>query len=129
MVSRIFTRIILQVEAWEEYQILDDKLAEDNKKENFLTGSFCDRLAPNASVKKMNEPGQWNSIRIVAKDRQVEHGLNGVKILDFTRSSPAFTEAVDMSKFNYALPPSERLKKVLFCSNNTSMRPRLERAK
>lgn len=87
-----------------EYQLLDDKLAEDNKQENHLTGSFYDVLPPNASVKKMNEPGQWNSIRIVAKGRQVEHWLNGVKILDFTRGSPAFTEAVAASKFSKAVP-------------------------
>lgn len=87
-----------------EYQILDDKLAEDNKKENHLTGSFYDVLPPDASVKKMNEPGQWNSIRIIAKGRRVEHWLNGVKILDFMRGSPAFTEAVATSKFRKTVP-------------------------
>ena len=87
-----------------EYQILDDKLAEDNKKENHLTGSFYDVLPPDASMKKMNEPGQGNSIRIVTKGRQVEHWLNGVKILAFTRGSRALTEAVPISKFNKAVP-------------------------
>lgn len=112
-----------------EYQILDDTPAEDNKKENRLTGSFYVRLPPNASVKKMNVPGQWNSVRIVAKGRQVEHGLNGIKILDFTRSSPAFTEAVGMSKFNQARPTFGTVKKALFCSRNTGMRSGLETAK
>ncbi len=87
-----------------EYQLLDDKLAEDNKKENHLTGSFYDVIPPTASLKKVNEPGQWNSVRIMAKGRQVEHWLNGVKILEFTRGSPAFTEAVAASKFNKAVP-------------------------
>ncbi|HEX9955858.1 MAG TPA: DUF1080 domain-containing protein [Fibrella sp.] len=77
-----------------EYQLLDDKLAEDNKKENHLTGSFYDVIPPTASLKKVNAPGQWNTVRIVAKGQQVEHWLNGVKILEFTRGSPAFTEAV-----------------------------------
>ncbi|MFD1143588.1 DUF1080 domain-containing protein [Larkinella insperata] len=87
-----------------EYQILDDQRAEDNQKENHLTGSFYDVLPPNPSLKKVNEPGQWNSIRIVAKGHQVEHWLNGVKILDFTRGSPAFTEAVATSKFSKTVP-------------------------
>ncbi len=39
-----------------EYQLLDDKLAEDNKKENHLTGSFYDVMPPNASVKKDERP-------------------------------------------------------------------------
>lgn len=87
-----------------EYQLLDDKLAEDNKKENHLTGSFYDVMPPNASVKKMNAPGQWNSVRIVSKGKKVEHWLNGVKILEFTRSTPEYTKAVSFSKFKDAVP-------------------------
>ena len=45
-----------------EYQILDDKLAEDNKKDNHLSGSFYDVLPPLASKKKINAPGQWSQI-------------------------------------------------------------------
>ncbi|QJW90340.1 DUF1080 domain-containing protein [Spirosoma taeanense] len=87
-----------------EYQILDDKLAEDNKKENHLTGSFYDVIPPNAAVKKVNEPGQWNTLRIVAKGNKVEHWLNGIKILAFSRGSQPFTEAVAQSKFSKAVP-------------------------
>lgn len=86
-----------------EYQLLDDKLAEDNKKENHLTGSCYDVLPP-AATKKVNEPGQWNTVRIVAKGQHVEHWLNGVKVLEFTRGSPAFTEAVAGSKFSKTVP-------------------------
>jgi len=87
-----------------EYQILDDKLAEDNKKENHLCGSFYDALPPNAAEKKVNEPGQWNTIRIVAKGENVEHWLNNKKILEFTRGSKSYTEAVATSKFNKTEP-------------------------
>lgn len=87
-----------------EYQVLDDKLAEDNKKENHLTGSFYDVLPPVAANKKVNEPGQWNTLRIVAKGQRVEHYLNGTKILEFVRGSPAFTAAVAQSKFSKAAP-------------------------
>ena len=87
-----------------EYQILDDKLAEDNKKANHLTGSFYDVIPPNEALKKANPPGQWNTLRIVATGRQVQHYLNGVKILEFMRGSPAYLEAVSHSKFNKAVP-------------------------
>ena len=88
-----------------EYQILDDKLAEDNKLENHLCGSFYDCLPPNVAEKKVNEPGKWNSIRIVAKGKNVEHWLNGKKILEFTRGSKSYTDAVATSKFNKTEPP------------------------
>ncbi len=87
-----------------EYQILDDKLAEDNKKANHLTGSFYDVMQPDESKKKVNAPGQWNTLRIVAKGKNVQHYLNGVKILEFTRSGKVYTDAVALSKFNKAVP-------------------------
>lgn len=87
-----------------EYQLLDDKLAEDNKKANHLTGSFYDVIPPDASLKKVNASGQWNTIRILAKGNNVEHWLNGVKILEFSRGSQSFTEAVALSKFSKTVP-------------------------
>ncbi len=87
-----------------EYQILDDKLAEDNKKENHLCGSFYDVLPVNADKKKINAPGEWNTIRIVSKGKKVEHWLNGVKILEFTRGDKSYTDAVALSKFNKSVP-------------------------
>jgi len=87
-----------------EYQILDDKLAEDNKKKNHLTGSFYDVLPPDESVKKANAPGQWNTLRIVSKDKKVEHWLNGTKILEYVRGSKEVADAVALSKFNTTVP-------------------------
>jgi hypothetical protein len=87
-----------------EYQILDDQLAEDNKKDNHLCGSFYDVLPPDAAKKKVNAPGQWNNIRIVAKEKKVEHWLNGEKILEFTRGNELYTQAVAKSKFNKTEP-------------------------
>lgn len=87
-----------------EYQILDDKLAEDNKKENHLCGSFYDVLPVSEGKKKVNAPGKWNTIRIVSKGKKVEHWLNGVKILEFTRGDKTYTDAVALSKFNKTTP-------------------------
>lgn len=87
-----------------EYQVLDDILAEDNKKENHLLGSFYDVLAPVGSKKRINAPGQWNTVRIVAKGKKVEHWLNGKKILEFTRGSQVYSDAVALSKFSKTEP-------------------------
>jgi hypothetical protein len=87
-----------------EYQIIDDKLAEDIQKENHLCGSFYDVLPVTADKKKVNAPGEWNTIRIVSKGKKVEHWLNGVKILEFTRGDKTYTDAVALSKFNKTVP-------------------------
>lgn len=88
-----------------EFQIIDDELGEDTKIKDHLTGSFYDVLPPVESVKKVKSPGQWNTIRIVANGKDVEHWLNGIKILEFTRGSRTYKNAVEDSKFNKTLPP------------------------
>lgn len=87
-----------------EYQIIDDKLGEDIQKENHLCGSFYDVLPVKAAKKKVNAPGEWNTVRIVSKGKKVEHWLNGVKILEFTRGDKTYSDAVALSKFNKAVP-------------------------
>jgi len=87
-----------------EYQIIDDINGEDNKQENHLCGSFYDVLPAEASKKKVNAPGNWNTIRILATGKKVEHWLNGVNILTFERGNIQFTDAVALSKFNKTEP-------------------------
>lgn len=87
-----------------EYQIIDDKLAEDTKQANHLIGSLYDVLPPIESKKKVNPPVEWNTIRIVAKGKNVEHWLNGVKILEFTRGNKVYSDAVAKSKFSKTVP-------------------------
>jgi len=83
-----------------EFQILDDdrhpdaKLGRDG---NRTVGSLYD-LIP-AGGKKVNPVGQWNTARIVSRGRHVEHWLNGVKVLEFERGSPAFRDFVKASKY------------------------------
>ena len=87
-----------------EYQIIDDKLGEDTKQANHLCGSFYDVLAPDESKKKVNVSGTWNTIRIISSGKKVEHWLNGVKILEFSRGEKGYIEAVAKSKFNKTVP-------------------------
>lgn len=88
-----------------EYQIIDDTLGEDSMQANRRSGAFYDVLAPEEGKKKLNPPGEWNSIRIVSAGKKVEHWMNNVKILEFTRGDKRFKEGVAKSKFSDVKPP------------------------
>jgi hypothetical protein len=88
-----------------EYQIIDDKLGEDTKQANHLCGSLYDVLPPVESKKKVNPPGEWNTIGVVVKGKKVEHWMNGVKILEYTRGDQKYMAGVAKSKFSKAMPP------------------------
>ena len=83
-----------------EFQVLDDdkhpdaKLGRDG---NRTVGSLYD-LIP-ASDKKANPIGQWNTGRVVSRGMHVEHWLNGKKVVEYERGSPAFRDAVAKSKY------------------------------
>lgn len=84
-----------------EFQVLDDdkhpdaKLGRDG---NRTVGSLYD-LIP-ASGKRANPIGEWNTGRVVSKGLHIEHWLNGKKVVEYERGSPAFREAVAKSKYS-----------------------------
>lgn len=53
-----------------------------------------------AKNRVLNSAGEWNNARIVSKGTQVEHWLNGIKVLEYERGGKAFREAVAKSKFS-----------------------------
>jgi hypothetical protein len=84
-----------------EFQILDDANHPDAKAGrdgNRTLGSLYD-LIPAAKDKKPNPIGEWNTARIIVKGNHVEHWLNGDKVVEYDRDTPAFKELVAQSKF------------------------------
>lgn len=87
-----------------EFQIIDDVLGEDNKLPDHLLGSLYDVLPPTETQKKVNPPGHWNSITILVKGKNVQHFVNGVKILEYVRGSSAYLAGIADSKFSKVYP-------------------------
>ncbi len=84
-----------------EYQIIDDKdfseqveFLEDDR----LTGALYDILPADKS-KAGFKSDSWNKLKIKVRGGNVEHYLNGVKIVEYDRFSKGFDVAVAKSKF------------------------------
>lgn len=61
--------------------------------------SLYDLMPAPVAEKVVGPVGEWNTARIISKGAHVEHWLNGVKVLEFDRGSPAFRAAVKRSKY------------------------------
>jgi hypothetical protein len=81
-----------------EMQVLDDNEHTDGKNTLTSAGSLYAMIAPSKSVVK--PVGEFNQVRIKVKDNQVEHWLNGTKIIEYTYGSKEMWELVENSKFN-----------------------------
>ena len=84
-----------------EMQILDDERHPDGKS-NFplrTAGSLYDMIGKGMKDKKYNKAGQWNKVRIVCKDNNVEHWMNGEKLLAYKWGSDEVAAMIKKSKF------------------------------
>ncbi len=83
-----------------EFQILDDERHPDANKGfdgNRRLGSLYDILA--APGWKYVRKNDWNTARIVVRGTNVEHWLNGVKILSYTKEGKEWEQLIARSKF------------------------------
>jgi hypothetical protein len=85
-----------------EYQILDDALHPDAKKgrDGDRTVASLYDMIPAAESKPIKAVGEWNTGVIRVRGAHGEHWLNGVKVLEYDRSTPEFKAIVAASKFN-----------------------------
>jgi hypothetical protein len=84
-----------------EYQVLDDDNHPDAKMGiagNRTASSLYD-LIPASKDKKLKPLGEFNQTRIIVKGNHIEHWLNGVKTVEFDRSSEDYKKHVAESKF------------------------------
>ncbi|GJM63236.1 DUF1080 domain-containing protein [Persicobacter diffluens] len=92
-----------------EFQILDDGQHPDAKKGvsgNRTIASLYDLIradaqfyAPALPRNKYVNHGQWNRARIVVKGKQVEHWLNGCKVVEYQRGTQQWRALVACSKY------------------------------
>ncbi len=93
-----------------EFQILDDDVHADAKlgvKGNRTMGSLYDLITANGREyhpdlprdKYVNGYGQWNRARIVVRGGTVQHFLNGIKIVEYTRQTQMWRALVAYSKY------------------------------
>ena len=95
-----------------EYQILDDVRHPDAKlgiNGNRTLASLYDLIPANSQVfdpsqpvKRVNGIGQWNRAGIEVNGNKIAHYLNGVKVLEITKGSKEFKDAIARSKFSKA---------------------------
>jgi hypothetical protein len=83
-----------------EYQIIDDYNHPEVKSHGdalISTASVYLLYAP--KVEKLKPAGEWNTGKIVAKGDRVEHWLNGVQVLSYSRGSKDYLERKSHTKF------------------------------
>ncbi len=82
-----------------EYQMIDDNSDKWKKLHaKAKTAAFYEVLPP-AEDKPLKPAGEWNTSRIVVQGNQVEHWLNGKKVLSYEFGSDAVKAGVADSKF------------------------------
>jgi hypothetical protein len=83
-----------------EYQIIDDfNHAEVKQHTDGLISTASTYLLYAPKNKKLNPAGRWNTGKIIAKGDRVEHWLNGVQVLNYSRGSKDFLERKAKTKF------------------------------
>ena len=80
-----------------EMQVLDNEVHTDGKNSLTSAGALYAMISPKKDVVK--PAGKYNKVRIKVLNDNVEHWLNGVKIVEYIYQSNAMWRLVDKSKF------------------------------
>lgn len=80
-----------------EMQVLDDKCHPDNKLPSHRAGALYD-LIECAEV-TVKPAGEWNKIRLILNNGNLEHWQNGVKVVSTTLWTPEWEAMIADSKF------------------------------
>jgi len=98
--SGLFYRAIDVSPVWAravEYQLLDDREAEDRIVSSHRAGAAYDLIAPARDA--LRPIGEYNQARILACGPRVEHWLNGVRVAAYDLDSEDWRQRVVASKF------------------------------
>ncbi|MEM9080298.1 MAG: family 16 glycoside hydrolase [Verrucomicrobiota bacterium] len=82
-----------------EYQVLDDEKHQAGKRPDHRTGGLYE-LQPRLTDKPYKPAGEWNTARIIAKNKMLKHWLNGTKVVDIEIDSEEWNEVFAKSKFS-----------------------------
>lgn len=91
--------------AWKtgpEYQLIDDVDFPTKLEPERTAGSNYSMHAPDPAAKVLKPVGEWNTTRLVVRGSHVEHWLNGKKVVEFERWSPAWNTLRDSGKWKSA---------------------------
>ena len=80
-----------------EMQVLDNLSHQDRLKKVTSAGALYDLIAPSKDVVK--PIGEFNKVRIVSKNKQIEHWLNGEKIVEYQVGGQRILNLISKSKF------------------------------
>lgn len=80
-----------------EMQVLDNACHPDSKYEKHRAGDLYDLIA--ASEEVVKPAGEWNQVRIVSNNGNVEFWLNGINVVKFTMHTPEWDALIAGSKF------------------------------
>ena len=84
-----------------ELQVLDDERHADGKIRFPLrtAGSLYELIGKGMKDKPYNKAGEWNKVRIVFEKNNVQHWLNGAKIVEYIWGSDEIKALIQKSKF------------------------------
>lgn len=81
-----------------EMQVLDNIEHQDRLRMVTSAGALYDLIAPS---KDMVKPiGDFNKVKIISKNRKIEHWLNGKKIVEYVAGSDHMKDLISKSKFS-----------------------------